>query len=81
MFEAYPIELRPVLTRHRLRRRRHRSAASLLTGAALALGLAASRPIPAGASAARQATCMEGSWNGAAPGPPANREPPRAAPG
>ena len=55
MFEAYPVELRPVLTRHRLRRRRHRSAATLLTGAALALGLAATRPIPAGAAVTRQA--------------------------
>lgn len=47
MFEAYPVELRPVLTRHRLRRRRHRSAASVLTGAALALGITATRPGPA----------------------------------
>ncbi len=56
MFEAYPVELRPVLTRHRLRRRRHRSAASLLTGAALALGITATRPAPAGAAAVRHAT-------------------------
>jgi hypothetical protein len=83
MFEAYPVELRPVLTRHRLRRRRHRSAASLLTGAALALGLAASRPIPAGASTVRHAARVErveGSLNGAAHRPPANREPPRPVP-
>jgi len=52
MFESYPVELRPVLTRHRLRRRRHRSAASLLTGAALALGFAATRPASAGAATA-----------------------------
>ncbi|MBR7830473.1 hypothetical protein KDK95_29500 [Actinospica sp. MGRD01-02] len=50
------MELRPVLTRHRLRRRRHRSAASLLTGAALALGFTASRPAPAGAAPVRHAT-------------------------
>ena len=56
MFEAYPVELRPVLTRHRLRRRRHRSAASLLTGAALALGITATRPVPAGAAAVSHAT-------------------------
>ena len=56
MFEAYPVELRPVLTRHRLRRRRHRSAASLLTGAALALGITATRPAPAGAAAVRHTT-------------------------
>lgn len=55
MFEAYPVELRPVLTRHRLRRRRHRSAASLLTGAALALGITATRPAPAGAAVLRHA--------------------------
>lgn len=55
MFESYPAELRPVLTRHRLRRRRHRSAATLLTGAALALGLAALRPAPASASATARA--------------------------
>lgn len=53
MYEAYPAELRPVLTRHRLRRRRHRSAASLLTGAALALGITATRPVPAGATTTR----------------------------
>ena len=56
MFEAYPVELRPVLTRHRLRRRRHRSAASLLTGAALALGITATRPAPAGAATLKHAT-------------------------
>ena len=51
MFEAYPVELRPVLTRHRLRRKRHRSAASMLTGAALAFGVTASRPVPAESTA------------------------------
>jgi hypothetical protein len=50
MFEAYPVELRPVLTRHRLRRRRHRSAASVLAGAALALGISALRPVQASAT-------------------------------
>lgn len=50
MFEAYPVELRPVLTRHRLRRRRHRSAASVLAGAALALGISALRPVQASAA-------------------------------
>ena len=55
MFEAYPVELRPVLTRHRLRRRRHRSAASVLTGAALALGISASRPVPANAATVKHA--------------------------
>ena len=42
--ELYPAELRPMLTRHRLRRRRHRTAASMLTGAALAFGVSALRP-------------------------------------
>jgi len=42
--ELYPAELRPMLTRHRLRRRRHRTAASMLTGAALAFGISALRP-------------------------------------
>jgi hypothetical protein len=50
VFEAYPVELRPVLTKHRLRRRRHRNAASVLTGAALALGVSALRPVPASAA-------------------------------
>ena len=50
VFEAYPAELRPVLTKHRLRRRRHRNAASVLTGAALALGISALRPVPASAT-------------------------------
>lgn len=42
--ELYPPDLRPMLTRHRLRRSRHRTAASMLTGAALALGVSALRP-------------------------------------
>ncbi len=42
--ELYPADLRPMLTRHRLRRRRHRTAASMLTGAALAFGVSALRP-------------------------------------
>lgn len=42
--ELYPADLRPMLTRHRLRRTRHRTAASVLTGAALALGVSALRP-------------------------------------
>ena len=66
MYEAYPMELRPVLTRHRLRRRRHRSAASVLTGAALALGITATRPVPANAATTKIAA------GGAAPGQPAS---------
>lgn len=42
--ELYPADLRPMLTRHRLRRRRHRTAASMLTGAALAFAVSALRP-------------------------------------
>lgn len=42
--EFYPAELRPMMARHRLRRRRHRTAASMLTGAALAFGISALRP-------------------------------------
>jgi len=35
------LDIRPLITRHRLRRRRRRTAATLLTGASLALGAAA----------------------------------------
>jgi hypothetical protein len=76
MFEAYPAELRPVLTSHRLRRRRHRGAASLLTGAALALGIAAIRPAPAGAATASHAATAQSS----APGGAADQRPPPRSP-
>ena len=59
VFEAYPVELRPVLTRHRLRRRRHRNAASVLTGDALALGFSAMRPVPAAATTSSQAASYD----------------------
>lgn len=79
-FEAYPADLRPILTRHRLRRRRHRSAASLLTGAALALGLAAIRPAPAGAATTQHATRTFAPARPEQPRPPTDREPPGADP-
>jgi hypothetical protein len=85
VFESYPAELRPVLTSHRLRRRRHRGAASLLTGAALALGFAAMRPVPAGAATgAHAATAPTGGAPAprSAPGsaPESGRPPPAAVP-
>jgi hypothetical protein len=49
--------VRPRLTRHRLRRRRTRTAATLLTGASLALGLAALRPAFATADATARPVC------------------------
>lgn len=42
-----PIDIRPLITRHRLRKRRQRKAAGLLTGASIALGVAALRSPPA----------------------------------
>jgi hypothetical protein len=39
----YPKDIRPLITRHRLRRQRRRKAATLLTGASIALGVAALR--------------------------------------
>jgi hypothetical protein len=82
VFESYPAELRPVLTSHRLRRRRHRGAASLLTGAALAFGLAALRPAPAGAAAAAHAqTAREAAAHlpdPSRPAPESGRPPPPA---
>jgi hypothetical protein len=36
-------DIRPLITRHKLRRRRRRTAATLLTGASIALGAAAIR--------------------------------------
>lgn len=58
-FDPYPADLRPMLTRHRLRRRRHRTAASMLTGAALAFGVTALRPwaaLTSGPASARDPT-------------------------
>lgn len=39
----HPQDIRPLITRHRLRRQRRRKAATLLTGASIALGVAALR--------------------------------------
>ena len=44
-----PQDIRPLITRHRLRRQRRRKAATLLTGASIALGVAALRPSNAAA--------------------------------
>lgn len=46
----YPTDIRPLITRHRLRRQRRRKAATLLTGASIALGTAALRTPSAGAA-------------------------------
>jgi hypothetical protein len=76
MFEAYPVELRPVLTRHRLRRRRHRSAASVLAGAALALGISALRPAQASATTVSHAAASYDPHHG--PDNDVDRTPPTA---
>ena len=47
----YAPDIRPLITRHRLRRQRRRKAATLLTGASIALGIAALRPPSASAHA------------------------------
>jgi hypothetical protein len=47
----YPQDIRPLITRHRLRRQRRRKAATLLTGASIALGIAALRSPNASAHA------------------------------
>ncbi len=49
---GYPQDVRPLITRHRLRRQRRRKAATLLTGASIALGVAALRPPNAAAHSA-----------------------------
>jgi hypothetical protein len=46
-----PQDIRPLITRHRLRRQRRRKAATLLTGASIAFGIAALRPSNASAHA------------------------------
>lgn len=59
------LDIRPLITRHRLRRRRRRTAATLLTGASLALGAAAIRspgvsahhPVTGAADARAQVSC------------------------
>jgi len=47
----YPQDIRPLITRHRLRRQRRRKAATLLTGASIAFGVAALRSPNASAHA------------------------------
>ena len=48
-----PQDIRPLITRHRLRRQRRRKAATLLTGASIALGVAALRPPNASAQSGK----------------------------
>ncbi len=50
---SHPQDIRPLITRHRLRRQRRRKAATLLTGASIALGVAALRPPNASAHSAK----------------------------
>jgi hypothetical protein len=54
----YPQDIRPLITRHRLRRQRRRKAATLLTGASIALGVAALRPPNAAAHSAAAPTSI-----------------------
>ena len=49
-------DIRPLITRHRLRRQRRRKAATLLTGASIAFGVAALRPPSASAQSGRAPT-------------------------
>lgn len=49
----YPQDIRPLITRHRLRRQRRRKAATLLTGASIAFGVAAFRTPSASADGPR----------------------------
>lgn len=51
-----PQDIRPLITRHRLRRQRRRKAATLLTGASIALGVAALRPPNASAQSGKSPT-------------------------
>lgn len=53
---AYPNDIRPLITRHRLRRQRRRKAATLLTGASIALGVAALRTPSASAESPKVST-------------------------
>ena len=53
---SIPQDIRPLITRHRLRRQRRRKAATLLTGASIALGVAALRPPNASAQSAAAST-------------------------
>ena len=52
----YPKDIRPLITRHRLRRQRRRKAATLLTGASIALGVAALRTPTASAHSTKALT-------------------------
>lgn len=49
---GYSQDIRPLITRHRLRKQRKRKAATLLTGASIAFGVAALRPPSASAQSA-----------------------------
>jgi hypothetical protein len=66
-------DIRPLITRHRLRRRRRRTAATLLAGASIALGAAAMRSPGASAHAPAAAPVTETSQL-----PPASEQPPPA---
>jgi hypothetical protein len=52
----YPNDIRPLITRHKLRRQRRRKAATLLTGASIALGAAALRTPSASAHSPKVST-------------------------
>lgn len=52
----HPEDIRPLITRHRLRKQRRRKAATLLTGASIALGVAALRTPSASANSKPTAT-------------------------
>jgi len=69
----YPQDIRPLITRHRLRRQRRRKAATLLTGASIALGIAALRPPNASAHAPASQTPVTRSQS--EPTPPHNAAP------
>ncbi|HEV3172455.1 MAG TPA: hypothetical protein VGZ32_19065 [Actinocrinis sp.] len=66
-------DIRPLITRHRLRRRRRRTAATLLAGASIALGAAAMRSPGASAHAPAATPVTD-----ASPHPAASEQPPPA---
>lgn len=73
----YP-DIRPLITRHRLRRQRRRKAATLLTGASIALSVAALRTPSASAQSPK--TSMPVAHPHEQPGDQLNHEPLAAQP-
>lgn len=71
----HPADIRPLITRHRLRRQRRRKAATLLTGASIALGVAALRTPSASAHSDKALTPISHTHHRSTQEPPVTQTP------